>query len=197
MDNTTTLLLIVLAVLFLTCNQSSSSNKTTPSAQPTPMGNRCQENFGLHDMEEDAKDAVHSVENVVEKGADMVKEDVIDPLYNLVFPQTESQQASAEHTDSTIASDNLTATDLLPSNAPTSFSENCPDLSVSGVSDGVELGITCNAKSLGMESQVLRNANLQLRSEPPNPQTQVSPWMNSTIEPDLQRVPLELGCGKQ
>jgi len=43
----------------------------------------------------------------------------------------------------------------------------------------------------------LRNANLQLRSEPPNPQTQVSPWLNSTIQPDLMRVPLELGCGSQ
>lgn len=43
----------------------------------------------------------------------------------------------------------------------------------------------------------LRNANLQVRSEPPNPRTQVSPWSNSTIEPDLMRVPLELGCGSQ
>jgi hypothetical protein len=43
----------------------------------------------------------------------------------------------------------------------------------------------------------LRNANLQLRSEPPNPQVAVSPWMNSTIEPDLMRVPLELGSGAQ
>ena len=43
----------------------------------------------------------------------------------------------------------------------------------------------------------LRNANLQLRSEPPNPKTQVSPWQNSTIEPDLMIVPLELGCGGQ
>ncbi len=43
----------------------------------------------------------------------------------------------------------------------------------------------------------LRNANLQLRSEPPNPKKQVSPWSNSTIEPDLMRVPLELGCGAQ
>ena len=43
----------------------------------------------------------------------------------------------------------------------------------------------------------LRNANLQLRSEPPNPTTKVSPWMNTTIEPDLMRVPLEIGCGKQ
>jgi len=45
--------------------------------------------------------------------------------------------------------------------------------------------------------QSLRNANLQVRSEPPNPQMQVGPWMNSTIEPDLMRVPLELGCGPQ
>ena len=40
----------------------------------------------------------------------------------------------------------------------------------------------------------LRNPNLQLRSEPPNPVDKVSPWMNSTIEPDLMRTPLELGC---
>lgn len=37
----------------------------------------------------------------------------------------------------------------------------------------------------------LRNANLQLRSEPPNPQGNVGPWMQSTIDPDLERRPLE------
>ena len=41
--------------------------------------------------------------------------------------------------------------------------------------------------------QTLRNANLQLRSEPPNPQVQVSPWMQTTIEPDVSRKPLEIG----
>jgi subtilisin family serine protease len=40
--------------------------------------------------------------------------------------------------------------------------------------------------------QSLRNANYQLRAEPPNPQNaNVSPWMVSTIEPDLQRRPLD------
>jgi hypothetical protein len=39
--------------------------------------------------------------------------------------------------------------------------------------------------------QSLRNANQQLRSEPPCPQAQVSIWNQSTIEPDLQRRPLE------
>ena len=42
-----------------------------------------------------------------------------------------------------------------------------------------------------------RNANLQVRSEPPNPTSKVSPWSNTTIEPDLMRVPLEIGCGPQ
>jgi hypothetical protein len=39
--------------------------------------------------------------------------------------------------------------------------------------------------------QSLRNANQQLRSEPPCPQQQVSIWNQSTIEPDLTRRPLE------
>tara|TARA_B100000902_G_scaffold398067_1_gene463662 strand:- start:3274 stop:3795 length:522 start_codon:yes stop_codon:yes gene_type:complete len=43
----------------------------------------------------------------------------------------------------------------------------------------------------------LRNANLQIRSEFPNPTTNVSPWMNTTIEPDTMRVPLELGSSNQ
>jgi hypothetical protein len=39
--------------------------------------------------------------------------------------------------------------------------------------------------------QSLRNANLQLRAEPPCPQVQVGPWNQTTIEPDLIRKPLE------
>ena len=49
--------------------------------------------------------------------------------------------------------------------------------------------------SVGIDtvSSSLRNANLQLRSEPANPQMKISPWMNTTIGPDLERRPLE-GC---
>ena len=50
---------------------------------------------------------------------------------------------------------------------------------------------------INMVGQALRNANLQVRSEPPNPQLNVGPWSNTTIEPDLERVPLEIGCGPQ
>lgn len=45
--------------------------------------------------------------------------------------------------------------------------------------------------------QSLRNSNLQIRSEPANPQANVGPWNQTTIQPDLMRVPLELGCGPQ
>jgi len=39
--------------------------------------------------------------------------------------------------------------------------------------------------------QSLRNANLNLRAEPSNPQVKVSPWSNSTIAPDLSRKSLD------
>jgi hypothetical protein len=43
----------------------------------------------------------------------------------------------------------------------------------------------------------MKNANLQLRSEPPNPQLNVGPWNQSTFAPDLMRTPLELGSAPQ
>jgi hypothetical protein len=41
--------------------------------------------------------------------------------------------------------------------------------------------------------QSLRNANLDIRSDPPNPRAAISPFLNSTIEPDLYRRELEIG----
>ena len=43
---------------------------------------------------------------------------------------------------------------------------------------------------IGLNDLTVRNANLNLRAEPPNPRIQVSPWMNSTIDVDLGRKPL-------
>lgn len=40
--------------------------------------------------------------------------------------------------------------------------------------------------------QSLRNANYQLRSDPPNPQVKVSIWNQTTIEPDVNRRALEI-----
>ena len=43
--------------------------------------------------------------------------------------------------------------------------------------------------------QTLRNANLQERSDPIIPKSDIGPWNQSTIEPDFARTPLEIGYG--
>ena len=45
--------------------------------------------------------------------------------------------------------------------------------------------------------QTMKNANLQLRSDPYIQKTIVGPWNQSTVEPDVMRVPLEVGVGLQ
>tara|TARA_B110000977_G_scaffold200980_2_gene293464 strand:- start:728 stop:1207 length:480 start_codon:yes stop_codon:yes gene_type:complete len=86
--------------------------------------------------------------------------------------------------------DRLTAQDLLPQDAANSqFAQVNP--SGQGDADSrnhLTAGYTLGVNSIGNS---LRNANMQLRSEPPNPQLKVSPWMNTTIGPDLGRRPLE------
>ena len=74
------------------------------------------------------------------------------------------------------------------------------DLLPSGGATGGQLVGNANFLQAGAHAGInttgssLRNANLQIRSEPANPVTSVSPWMNTTIEPDLQRRSLEIGC---
>ena len=85
--------------------------------------------------------------------------------------------------------------ELLPRDNNSEFSKLNPmgsgDLkNVSLLKAGHHIGINTVGQSL-------RNANLQLRSEPANPQLNVGPWNQTTITPDMQRRPLEIGCGNQ
>lgn len=100
-----------------------------------------------------------------------------------------SQQLSSD----CFPKDRLTAEDLLPKDAANNkFSQMSPagqgSLSdVNLLSAGYQVGVSTIAGTL-------RNANLQIRSEPPNPQVSVSPWMQSTISnSDVFRRPLEIG----
>jgi hypothetical protein len=56
--------------------------------------------------------------------------------------------------------------------------------------DLLQAGFNIGLDTIG---QSLRNANYQLRSDPIIAKQNVGPWMQSTIEPDLGRVPLEIG----
>jgi len=88
--------------------------------------------------------------------------------------------------------DRLTADDLLPKDAADSKWAQINPSGSGNISDqnyltaGYHVGINTVGQSL-------RNANLQLRSEIPNPQDAVGPWMISTIEPDLRQNTLEIG----
>ena len=88
--------------------------------------------------------------------------------------------------------DRLTADDLLPKDAADSKWAKINPSGSGNISDQNYLtaGYHVGVNTVG---QSLRNANLQLRSEIPNPQNAVSPWMISTIEPDLRQNTLEIG----
>ena len=87
--------------------------------------------------------------------------------------------------------DKLTAEDLLPKDAANSkWAEVNPagqgDVSNGNfLSAGVHIGIDTQGQSL-------RNANQQIRSEPPNPKITVGPWNQSTIEFDQSRKHFEI-----
>lgn len=90
----------------------------------------------------------------------------------------------------------LKAEDLLPKEDSAAIQEfNIAKPAGDGILSGVNMldaGFHVGVNTVG---QSLRNANRQLRSEPPNPQVNVSPWLMSSIGPDLMRRPLEDGEG--
>tara|TARA_B110000971_G_scaffold184941_1_gene192898 strand:+ start:889 stop:1452 length:564 start_codon:yes stop_codon:yes gene_type:complete len=84
--------------------------------------------------------------------------------------------------------------ELLPNNnADNQWSQ----LNPSGKGDLSNISLLKAGYHIGIDTigQSLRNANLQIRSEPPNPQLNVGPWNQTTIEPDFMRPPLEIGSG--
>jgi len=85
--------------------------------------------------------------------------------------------------------------DLLPKDTNSQWAQ----LNPAGKGDLANINLLKAGYHIGIDTvgQTLRNANQQIRSEPPNPQVNVGPWNLSTIEPDFMRPPLELGQGGQ
>ena len=103
--------------------------------------------------------------------------------------ETEAVENNGEETNAASNEPTTMAvSDLLP-NGNTKHSENNPSgngsvLTASLLNAGHHIGVNTTGCSM-------RNANRGLRSEPPNPQTQVSPWLQTTICPDPYRKPLD------
>lgn len=85
----------------------------------------------------------------------------------------------------------LTADELLPTDNSSLWAQINP----SGEGSFKDKNFLQSGYHIGINTvgQTLRNANLQLRSEPACPQVKVSPWLQATIEPDLGRKPFEIG----
>lgn len=111
---------------------------------------------------------------------------------NEVFsPVSESSQMQSMPTTNS----NQNPADLLPKDTNSQWAQ----LNPAGKGDLANINLLKAGYHIGIDTvgQTLRNANLQIRSEPPNPQLNVGPWNNSTITSDYMRPSLEIGQGGQ
>ncbi len=146
---------------------------------------------GFEDAEEEEKTA-----EGFEDGAGMYSpmgSGAQDEMLNYGAPNAEpspSQFGDAQAPAGCYPRDQITPMELLPKDQNSVWAQQNPmgNGSLKGknfLSAGALIGVNTVGQSL-------RNANLQLRAEPPAPQIPVSVFNNSTMEPDLARRPLDL-----
>ena len=87
--------------------------------------------------------------------------------------------------------DQLNPQDLLPQDYASTWAKVNPG--GTGTLAGQNFLDASSHIGINTVGQTLRNPNLQLRSEPPNPQVVVSPFLQSSIMPDTQRRYFEVG----
>jgi len=115
---------------------------------------------------------------------------------NASFASADGIQTSSPGIPASCSKPNIqNPAELLPKDTNSQWAQ----LNPSGKGDLANINLLKAGYHIGIETvgQSLRNANQQLRSEPPNPQMNVSIWNQSTITPDFMRPPLEIGSGAQ
>ena len=119
-----------------------------------------------------------------------------DPNGNEVFSSASGVQTSMPGLPSSCSQPMIqNPAELLPADTNSQWAQ----LNPSGKGELANVNLLKAGYHIGIDTigQSLRNANQQIRSEPPNPQLSVGPWNQSTISPDFQRVPMEIGSGAQ
>lgn len=114
---------------------------------------------------------------------------------NEVYSSISGGGSSGAGVPSSCTSSASNPADLLPKDTNSQWAQ----LNPAGKGDLANINLLKAGYHIGIDTvgQTLRNANLQIRSEPPNPQINAGPWNQSTITPDMFRPPLELGQGGQ
>jgi len=123
-------------------------------------------------------------------GAELKKQPGSEPFADLGSYEGPAKFGSAEAPAGCYPRDQLTPAELLPKDMNSIWAEQNPmgPGSLKGknfLSAGALIGVNTVGQSL-------RNANLQVRSEPPNPQVPVSIFLQSTIGPDISHRTLEI-----
>lgn len=120
-----------------------------------------------------------------------------EPLgQNEVFASANGTQTSMPGLPTSCSKPNIqNPSELLPKDTNSQWAQ----LNPTGKGELSNINLLKAGYHIGIDTigQSLRNANLQVRSEPPNPQLSVGPWNQSTIQPDFMRPPLEIGSGAQ
>ena len=181
--------LIVAVVLLVYCIPSSSNASNAMAEEG--YGDYAQYNEEYDEQQNDSSAANVLMSqnpppgnnNAIQAAEPLGENEVPYPIQN--------QPNTASTAKDCFPKDQLTPQDLLPADANSTWAQVVPAGQGSvGDQNFLTAGYHVGINTVG---QTLRNANMQLRSEPPNPQVKVSPWMQSTIEPDTNRKAMEIG----
>jgi len=166
------ILIVIIFLLHCSGNLMPLLNKGLGS-----LGSLGFENFELNDIISDTNNSATNIQAAEEKKqSGPLEVDGLGRTPSSCYPQQ-----------------TLKPEDLLPTDENKAITEfNISKPIGEGILQGVNLLDSTYHVGVNTIGQSLRNANRQIRSEPPNPQVNVSPWMMSTIGPDLPRKPLEL-----
>lgn len=143
---------------------------------------------------EGMKDGEHEKEEEAEKKAPEGGEGFVEASEKLgsnsSYQNLGGEPLGKELPNDCFPKDQLSPGELLPGNDDSQWAKvNPTGQGELGEQNFLSAGFHIGVNTVG---QSLRNANLQIRSEPANPQVKVSPWQQTTIEPDTNRRPLEI-----
>ena len=197
-------LVVVATVVFILLINSYNSD----NVQNNVVDNSVQEDF-YADGEDVEESPIVGANVEEETDNEMVNASEGDGDENVTFrnvPENQPEQNNVNNVDNAnnnnnnsgrlpsecYPKDTLTPQDLLPQDSNSTWAQTVPAGQGSlGDQNFLNAGFHVGINTVG---QSLRNANLQLRSEPANPQMKVSPWLQTTIEPDTNRKALEIGA---
>jgi len=179
---------------------STGSMAGMPSVDATSTSGQAQMNANAAnpnaDLTQQASALVNSLQQTMNQGSPASgavagfknkKEEGFANLEDITGP---AEFGSTPNPNGCYPRDQLTPGELLPKDGNSTWAQQNPmgTGSLKG-KNFLSAGALVGVNTVG---QSLRNANQQLRSEPPNPQVPVSVFFNSTIEPDTNRRDMEI-----